>query len=196
MKRMITLAMCLVMLLCTAISLGETTEKAYLGKVATNGSFELLCTVPDGYTISQAETGTDSGNFLALIMSEDTEKPVMVLSVAFDEMYSDVPRLNELDDDALKQIEQTFRSEDEVEISYHETAHGTKLMMIKENRDSVDYVDYFTIYKGYMIEFVLMHGNEAKETLTEEQIQLAVTFLSNLNFVDVSADGNALHAAA
>ena len=192
MKRIFLLLLCLAMLLSGTVASAENAEKEYLGVVSTNGNFELRCTLPDGYSVSARNTGTDSGNFLAVIMSESPAKPVMILSVAFDEMYADVKRLNDLDADALAQIEQTFRAEDEVDISYYETTYGTKLMVTREIMDSVD---FYTIYKGYQIEFVLVNGTEAAEELTEEQIQLAIGFLSDLDFVDTGLHGDATDAS-
>ena len=81
-------------------------------------------------------------------------------------------------------VEDTFREEEGVEISYMKTAHGTKLMVVKEVTDGIDYVDFYTIYNGYEIEFVLTQSlANLGEPLTDEQIQMAVQFLSDLDFV-------------
>ena len=141
MKRIILFALCLAMALGGA-AMAESAEKLTLGTINMNGQFELRCAVPEGYQAITEDLGAMSDNFLALIRSEDTSKPVMTLSIAFDELLADVDRLNDLDEDALAKIEQTFRNEDEVEITYLETAHGTKLMLIKEVRDTVEYVDF------------------------------------------------------
>ena len=67
-----------------------------------------------------------------------------------------------------------------------ETALGTKLMVVKEIVDGVDYVDFYTIYKGYEIEFVLTQPQAtAGQPITDEQIQTAVKFLSDLDFIPV-----------
>ena len=78
-------------------------------------------------------------------------------------------------------IEESFRAEDNVEITYTETAYGTKLMMVKEVADGVEYVDFFTVYKGYSIEFVLL--KDSAEGLTDHEIEMAVKFLSDMEFV-------------
>ena len=124
---------------------------------------------------------------VAIIYSEDESKPQMYLSVAFDELLADVERLNDLDDEALAQVEQTFREEDEVEITHMYTSHGTKLLMVKEVENGISYVDFYTIYLGYQIEIVMNYGTGFEDRqITEKQIEMAVDFLSDLDFIPAS----------
>ena len=60
------------------------------------------------------------------------------------------------------------------------TAVGGYVDML-EVRDAVDFVDFYTIYLGYEIEFLLTPGTEG---LSEAQIQMCIDFLSNLDFVE------------
>ena len=132
MKKIMSLLLCVSLLLCSAVSFAQEAEKTYLGTVSMNGAFELRCKLPEGYAASEVDTGTDSGIVLMSVASEDPEKPTMLLSVAFDELLSEVDRLNDLDAEALSKIEATFQADDQVKISYCETAQGTKLMMVRE----------------------------------------------------------------
>ncbi len=182
MKKMTAILLCLALALFGAAALAED-GKTSLGTIALNGSLELRCALPEGYSVGEVDAGAESGNFTARIHSDDPTKPVMMLSIAFEELMSEIGRLNDLNEDALRQIEQTFRAEDEVDITYAQTAHGTKLMVVKEVRDAVDYVDFYTIYQGYEIEFVLVKGESAESPLSDAQIQMAVDFLSGLDFV-------------
>ncbi len=171
----------LAIILCAAILLGCAAlaeEKKTLGTL--NGMFSIECTLPDGY---QTEDIASDGNGMLMvsIRSEDFNKPYMILSVAFDELMADVERLNDLDENTLATLEETFRSEDNVEITYTETALGTRLMVVKEIADTVEYVDFFTVYKGYSIEFVLLTDTAAG--LTDQEIEMAVKFLSDMEFV-------------
>ncbi len=109
-----------------------------------------------------------------------------MISVAYNELYSDVERINDLDAETLQEIEASFREEDDVEINYMETAYGTRLMVVKEVSDGVDYLDFYTIYKGYEVELVLIHDNEGESIpITKTEIQMAVKFLSDMDFVSV-----------
>ena len=169
----------------TAISFSapENKGKEKLGVISMNGMFSLECAMPDGYKIES--TGADAGSHFSVISSEVEGKPAMYLSIVFNELLADVQRLNDLSAEDLAKIEETFREDDRVEISYTETKHGTKLMVVKETDDGVDYVDFYTIYKGYEIEFVLLKTPFGEEPgfLNDTDIQMAVDFLSDLDFV-------------
>jgi len=183
MKKLIAITLCLAMLLGCTAACAETAEKTNIGTVTVNGAFEARCVLPEGYTM-ETEVGENGGLF-SLISSSDAAKPVLMLSIMFDEMYADVGKLNELDDEALAYIESTFTDEYDVEFSYTETAHGTKLMVVKEKNG--EFADIYTIYQGYEFEFVLLPTPEGgAESLTDEQIQLVIEFLSNLDLVPLA----------
>ena len=182
MKKMLAILLCVSMLLgCAALA---ETEKASLGVVNVNGAFELKCALPEGYTLEVLHSETHF--CLASVNPEDETKPTLMISVAHNELYFDVERINDLDEETLKKIESSFRDEDDVEITYMETAYGTRLMVVKEVSDGVDYLDFYTIYKGYEVELVLIHANEGGPLpITEAEIEMAVKFLSDMDFVGV-----------
>ncbi|MBR3105824.1 MAG: hypothetical protein IKH30_01415 [Clostridia bacterium] len=180
MKKFLAVLLCVSMLLgCAALA---ETEKASLGVVNVNGAFELKCALPEGYSLEVLFSETHF--CIASVNPEDEAKPTLMISVAYNELYSDVERINDLDEESVKSIEDSFRVEDDVEITYMETAYGTRLMVVKEVSDGVDYLDFYTIYKGYEVELVLIHAN-AGEPITEAEIQIAVKFLSDMDFVGV-----------
>ena len=183
MRKMLAILLGLALLLCCAAAAAENAEKTYLATVDMNGAFQLQCALPEGYEIDEIES-TDS-TYVAQFIA-DGDRPLLVLSIAYNELYSDVPRMNDLDEEALAIIENTFRTEDNVDISYTETAYGTKLMVIKETEDTVNYVDFYSVYLGYEVEIVVASMNETG--LTDEQIQMAVDFLSDLDFVAPETD--------
>ena len=132
----------------------------------------------------------DNDEVLAWIISEDPAKPRMQLSIAYDETYADVDRLNDLEESGFEALEKTFIEEDPtVEISYGDTGLGTRLLIAKQVNDIYSYVDFFSIYKGYMIEFVLLPAqNSGVESLTEEQISMCIDFLTELDFDPVAEE--------
>jgi len=108
----------------------------------------------------------------------------MYLSIAYDESYGDVEKLNNLSEADLAILEETFKDMNDVNISYRETTHGTRLMIARETGADTDFVDILTIYKGYFIEFNMTPNPQAADqTLTDDQIQMCVNFLSDLDFV-------------
>ena len=162
----------------------ETNDQ--LGRLSVNGEFDLTCKLPETYKMQVINAKGNS--VLALITSEDITKPDLTLSIAYEDIYKDVERLNDLPEDELKKLEATFTETDDVEISYGETTHGTKLLICKENDGDGDteYVQILTIYMGYSIEFQMSPSdNAAEKSLTDEQIQMCIDFLSNLDFNEV-----------
>ena len=188
MKRMIAVLMCLAMLLGCAAAVAETAEKTFTGEMTVNGKFTVKWVAPEGYEATEVDAGDDGFMIMALVPDENNAgKPMMTVSIAMDELLTDVNRLNDLDENALAQIEATFREEDEVDISYMETDYGTKLMVVKETKDGVDYVDFYTIYLGYEIELVLTQTEEMAGTpITEEQIETVRRFLTDMELIPIA----------
>ena len=174
MKRLVGMVLCLCVLVGVTMSLAQGAEKTKLGTLNVNGAFDLKGTIPDGYALNIEIA--DTTMIRALIESDDKAKPHMSLTIAFSELIADVDRLNDLNNDQLTLLEQTFKAEDDVEISYRNTDHGTKLMIV-EAKDK--YIVFYTIYKGYEIEFLLTPGTSP---MTDAQINMVIGFLSDLDF--------------
>ena len=182
MKKFFAILLCVSMLAgCTALA---ETEKTSLGVVDVNGAFELKCALPEGYSVEVLFNETQY--CLASVNPKDAAKPTLMISVAYNELYSDVERINDLDEETLKNIENSFREEDDVEINYMETAYGTRLMVVKEVSDGVDYLDFYTIYKGYEVELALIHTTDGETIpITDEEIQMALQFLGDMDFESI-----------
>ena len=177
MRRVLPMLLALMLVLAGA----AVAEKTQMGSVNVQNAFTLRCTLPEGYTLTTQ--ANEAGYYAALIRTEDETKPVLGLTVAFDELLADVQRMNDLDEAALARIEQTFREEDKVEISYMETSHGTKVMVVKETYEDVDYVVFYSIYMGYEVEIVMSQARGSDGAgITDAQIRMAMDFLSDLDF--------------
>ena len=177
MKKMISMLLCAVLLSGCFPALADQ-----LGTIDMNGVFTLTCTMPEGYSLEDAGM-QEEGYYLATIVPQDNTRPTMELDISFDEMYASVNRLNDLSDADLALIEDTF-SEYKVEFSYPTTNQGTRLLVAKEVQDKTDFVVFYTIYKGYEVEFVLYRSHTSGDSsISDEQIQMALDFMSNLEFV-------------
>ena len=178
MKKIIAMLLSLAMLLACAAGLAETVEKTDLGTVVNvNEAFRIRGKIPEGYRLSILN---QNQMFIRCRMtSEDAKKPTVDLSIAFSEDWADTERLNDVSDEDLAEIEASFQEEDEVSIEYRETGMGTKLMVVTESKDDIDYAAIYTIYKGYELEFVMEPG---EEPLTEENIQMLVDFITEIEF--------------
>ena len=181
MKKILAIVLCLVMALSiAAVAETATQEKVEIGSLEVNGEFTLKAAVPEGYTV--IPYSSDSLQSIWFIGNEDVNKPVMSLVIAFDEGYADIYRINDMTEEQLDELKATW-DEYEVEITMPETSHGTKLLQVVEVGDYVDFVTFFAIYEGYCIEFTLMANPEGEsQSLTQEQIDTAIQFLSDLDF--------------
>ena len=158
----------------------DNTQK--LGSLNVNGEFDLTCKLPEGYNLQVLSSRGEAVR--ASVLPVDMTKPQMYLSIAYDDTYGDVERMNDLTDEELKVLEGTFNEMNQVEISYRTTGYGTKLLVARETGSDTDFVDILAIYKGYFIEFNMTpNPNTANQTLTEEQIRMCVDFLTDVNFV-------------
>lgn len=187
MKKLLAALLCLALMMSCTAALAETAAKETIGQVNANGVFTLQCAIPEGYSVSSDTDET--GNVYATIASADAGRPLMLISIGFNELYAEIDRLNDLSEEELEFVKSTFAEEDDVEFGTAETDYGTKLLVVTAEDEGVVYfVDFYTIYKGYEVEFVLMCGNNEETgepiSLTDEQIRMAIQFLSDMDFVE------------
>ena len=183
MKKIIAVLLSLALLLgCAAGTAEDAGEKIIFGTLRANGEFTLKGYLPEGYKVVPFEISDEA--MLSRILSDDPTKPEIMLSIAMDEAYADVEKLNDLDDEELLILERTFTDTDPYAvITYDETAHGTRLMVCRTMSDISDYLTVLSIYQGYMIEMAMTPGRAAEQRLTDEQVEAANSFLSELDFV-------------
>ncbi len=186
MKKMFALLLSLAILLGCCTALAEAPAKTELGTVRMNNAFRLQCALPENYELNIVSK--DNEGMFAIIQTNDETKPMMFLTIEFDELHYDVARLNDMTEDQLQEVIDTFVNDgDNVTVSYGETAHGTRLMIVQDASERVDFLAFVTIYEGYMIEFDMTAGAAAEEGLSEAQIKMCIDFLSDLDFIPEEA---------
>ena len=134
-----------------AVTASTADASQRLGTLNVNGAFDLTCKLPDGYNLQVVNVM--GGKIIASILPNDITRPQMYLSIAYDDSYANVQRMNDLTADDLALLEASFTDMNQVEITYRETGHGTKLLVARETGSDVDFVDILAIYMGYFIEF-------------------------------------------
>ena len=138
--------------------------------------------IPEGYKLHVISA--QNARIIATLAAEDESRPQMLLTIAFDEMFANKERMNELSDEEIETLKASFTDMNEVEFTEGKTAAGTKLLITKETGSDADFVSIISLYKGYSVEFVLSPNPKAAEQkLTDEQIQTGIDFLSNLDFI-------------
>ena len=178
MKKILSVVLVLALLLGCASALAEAPAKEKLGVISVNGQYTIQAALPEGYKVAVRYADVF---YVRAAITKDENSPKMELCVAYEDTNSDVERLNDLSDDDLALLEVSFLDQNDVEIEYRETAAGTKLMVVRETGDDQDFVVVFSIYKGCDVELKLIAPENA--SVTEEQVQQCVDFLSNLDFV-------------
>lgn len=157
-------------------------EATQIGTLNVNGEFLLQCKVPEGYKL-QVMSARGS-KIVASLSSEDVSKPQMILNIAFNEMYANVERMNDLTPEEIDTLKASYTDMNEVTFSEAETGAGTKLLIARETGSDEDFVSIITLYKGYSVEFLLAPNPDAAQpVLTDAQVQTAVDFLTNLEFI-------------
>ena len=179
MKKIIALVLALVLSLGCCAALAESAEKTVLGTL--NGAFKLQCVLPEGYELNVPQIDNEGLIAKLTAANGDEKKPELWLVVEFDEMYYDVKRMNDMTDEQLDEIIQTFPENGEnVTVSYSETAYGTKVMIVKDANVPPQYMAVLSVYEGYMIEIDIIDN---EEYLSDEEIKVCIDFFSNMDFI-------------
>ena len=189
MKKIIALILSLAMLLGCTAALAETAQRESMGNLKVKDAFNIMYKPMEGYDmIVENETDTEIyALFQAKDAKEDDDRPLMLLTIAYDDENSNVGRLNDLsaeEKDFLKDI--WFIEYEDYDLEVRETAYGTELWVVREKDEELDIMaaNILTLYRGYMIEFYLI---STADSLQEEYLQKAIDFLSDMDFVPVTA---------
>ena len=191
MKKLIALLLALALTLSCAAVLAEapavtTDEKTDMGTIDFGGKFIIKGKIPEGYTLIEEEKMEHVFINAKLVNETDPTAPYLTIRVFQEETFEPGTRMNDLDEETLKWLESTYTAESEVKIEYAETGLGTKLMQITEVGDDPDCVSFFSVYEGYEIELTIWASDVSVEgKLTDEVIQKAITFLTEMDFIKV-----------
>ena len=171
MKRIIALALSLMLIL--GVSAGLADEKTELGSVE---AFSIRSIIPEGYTYNLI---TSNGLNLVGILTGEEGKPTITFSIAYNEEYTGVERFNDVDEETVQEIKDSFLNMDDVVFEDLETAYGTRLLKVTQANRS--FADIYSIYREYETEFVIT----AQSEVTDEDIQMLLQFISDMDFVAV-----------
>ena len=174
MKKITALALSLIMILCAVCALAEDTGKTEIGTLKVGEAFSIRSRLPEGYAYMPV-TATELN--IVGILSAGEGKPAVTVSIAYNEEYAETERFNDVDEATVEEIRDSFREADE-EVTFEdmETAHGTRLLKVTGD----GFVDIYTIYKSYELEFVM-----TGEGMTEADVQMLVDFISDMDFAVV-----------
>ena len=173
MKRITALALSLIMILCAVCAFAEGAGKTEIGKLQVGQAFSIQCRIPEGYTYTP---DTDTELLIRGRLSAGEGKPELLVSIAYNEDYAEIERFNDVDEAGVEEIRNSFRDLDgEVTFEDLETAYGTRLLKVTGD----GFVDIYTIYKHYELEFILVGE------VTDADVRMLVDFISDMDFVAV-----------
>ncbi len=174
MKRIIALALILMMILCAVCALAETTEKYDFGTLNVGRAFKIQSRIPEGYTYLPV---TRSELNISGFLDGGPDRPVVDISIAYSEDYEGIERFNDVDESVVEEVRNSFREMDEgLTFEDLETDYGTRLLKVT----GTDFVVIYTVYKNYELEFRLFGDN-----LTDADVQKMVDFISDMDFVPI-----------
>jgi len=174
MKKITALALSLIMILCAVCAFAEDTGKTEIGTLKVGEAFSIQSKLPEGYTYRPV-LATELN--MVGMLSAGEGKPVVTVSIAYNEEYAETERFNDVDEETVEEIRQSFLEVDE-EVTFEdlETTYGTRLLKVTGD----GFVDIYTIYKSYELEFVM-----TGEGMSDEYVQMLVDFISDMDFVAV-----------
>ena len=173
MKKILMVALSLIMILSVAAAAAETAEMTTL---KVNEVFTIQGKIPEGYSY---QTLQEEELYIIGMLTGEVGKPMVTVSIAYNEEYDEVERFNDVDDATVEEIKNSFlEMDDGVVFEDLETSHGTRLL--KAADPNKDFIDIYTIYKSYELEFVLTPG---AEPLSDADVQMLVDFISDIEFV-------------
>ncbi len=181
MKKIIALALSLIMLLGCVSALAETKE----GVVTMLGGFSIeYGKLPEGYKMTVLTN--DEMEYYALITCSNPTKVSYILSMAFSDEWYGVNTLADATEEDMNAVKASFYEVAELEegeITFEEmkTGEGTPVLVAKTVDGSI--AAAYTIYKSHEIEIDIYHEDESL-TVTDEEIKTVIDFLTNVKFVE------------
>ena len=184
MKKIIALALSLMLLLGYVSALAESAEK---GSVTMLGAFTIeYDQIPDGYKLSRPTKNSEM-EYEAMIQSPEAGKPNMILNMAFNDEWAGVKTLADATEEDIESVKQDFYEVlefDDGDLTFEEgkTGEGTPLLIVKSVDG--DFGAVYTIYNEHEIEIdIYPEGEEDK--VTDELFAALNTFLTSVKFTPI-----------
>ncbi len=189
MKKLMALLLAAVMVLGCAGVFAEEASKTLTIKENKDGAFNVSFQMPEGATLVYEDV-VDNLYSASISMKDGLG---MYLSVSRDMVVADLDEEtglttfneeNGYTDEYLKAMMTEYYADvyDDIETGVKTTAYGTKLAVARLNDPEAPFAYIITYWKGYEIGMTLINTDEKYNfyPITDEQINLAVDFLSEL----------------
>ena len=182
MKKIIALALSLMLLLGCVSALAEGTDQK--GSVTMLGAFTIeFNEIPDGYTLSRPTKNSEM-EYEAMIQSPEAGKPNMILYMCFNDAWEGVKTLADATEEDMEAVKQDFYEVlefDDGDLTFEDakTGEGTPVLIVKSVDG--DFGAVYTVFMGHEIEIdIYPEGEEDK--VTDELMSAVLKFLSDVKF--------------
>jgi hypothetical protein len=180
MKKIIALALSLMLMLSCVSALAEATDKQTITML---GAFTITTDkLPEGYKLYVLKNS--EMEYEANILSAEEGKPTYTLLMNFSDEWTGVNTLADATDQDMQEVKDSFYEVlelDDGDITFEDavTGEGTPLLIAK----GIDgcFASVYAIYMSHEIEVVIYPADE-EGSLSDEDINTAVAFLTNVQF--------------
>jgi len=188
MKKILALALSLMMALSCVAAFAETAEKESTEKqtMTMMGAFDIRYDpLPEYYDM--VVENNDEMSYVAVYNPKEKGHPMLVLSISFSDAWSGVNTLADATEEDKEAIKKSFYEtaeldEGDLEFSDAQTGLGTPLMVVKSKDDTLGAL--FGIYQSHEIEIdIFTNGEEGVKA--SDEIETLIKFLTDVEFVPV-----------
>lgn len=183
MKRIIILALSLMLLLGCTFSGAETAEQS---KLTMLGSFSVKYPkLPDYYTFTVEENNDMS--YQAMIIPKETGKPILLLRMAFNDEWDGVNSLADATQEDMTVLKADFYTVTELdygEIVFEDSQTNSGIPVLIARAADGSFGAIYTIYMSHEIEIDIF-PNAGLEGVSEENIQTVLAFLNDVEFIPI-----------
>jgi hypothetical protein len=185
MKKIVALALSLMMLLGCVSAFAETAEKETITMMgAFNITYDKL---PEGYTLN-VMTDTEM-DYVASITAEDASKPKILLTMAFSDEWDGVNTLADATEEDIAALKQDFYDVTELDdgdiiFEDQQTGMGTPVLVARAVDNA--FAAVYTIYMSHEIEVDIFPGDAEEGGVKDEDIQNMLSFLTNVEFAPLA----------
>ncbi len=181
MKKIIALALSLLMVLGCVSAMAETADKEV---VTMMGAFSIETDKVPEYYKMEVLVDTEM-EFMAELTSEDPAKPLLVLVMSFSDEWAGYESLADASEEDMIAVKDSFYEVTELDEGSFEfrdatTGEGTPVLIARANDGSVGAL--YTVFKSHEIEIDLFPG-EDEEPVTDEEIDTLLSFLTDMKFI-------------
>ena len=179
MKKMLALLLALLMALNLCAAVAEEIEEIEKITIPYDDVLEFEMLFPDGYDF---DTEFYENVLILSIESADAAKPLFTMTVAPDEEYSELDRLNDLSDaDYESYVQSLLQDYASPTWETFTTSYGSKTVFINDDNTESDVAVLVGIYLGYSMALYIEYADGRE--VDAQAIETAVQIYSDMDFV-------------